>query len=74
MTEYRKQGTRMFFKIEGGNMIRILNKAKLSVVTVFFQNEFMVEETLVEGFPCTEQEFNTAYQEALQRIKDMKIL
>jgi hypothetical protein len=69
MTEYRKMGTRMFFKISDGNMIRILNKAKLSVVTVFFQNDFMIEETLEEAFPCTEQEFNEQYQIALERIK-----
>jgi hypothetical protein len=73
MIEYRKQGTRMFFKVENGNVLQVLNKEKLSVVTVFFQHQFIEEETLVDAFPATEQEFTDALSIALERIKGFKV-
>jgi hypothetical protein len=70
--EYRKKGTRMFFKVENGITIRILNKEKLSVVTVA-DSPYIEEDALNEGFPCTKEEFIDAYHFAMERIQTMKL-
>jgi hypothetical protein len=73
MTEFKKKGNRMLFKIDHeGNVIRILNKEKLSVITVA-SNGFITEEARDEAFPSTEEEFTSAYNLALERIKNMQI-
>jgi hypothetical protein len=74
MIEYRKQGTRMFFKVEAETnyVVRVLNKQKFSVITSG-EMPYVVEEALIDGFLSTEQEFKEALQVALERINKMKI-
>lgn len=77
MKEFRKHKSgRQFARIEGDNVWRVLNMSETKDVR--WMNSAMIAEEIMNSkdiyFPCTEQEFNTAYQEALQRIKDMTIL
>jgi hypothetical protein len=62
----------MFFKVENDTVVRVMNKANLSVITMS-EVPYMVEDALDESFPSTESEFNEAYKIAFERIKEMKI-
>jgi hypothetical protein len=76
MTEFRKHKSgRQYARIEGDKVIRIFNGLR--------RTEFVIDESAMIAecvlldkdiyFPCTEQEFKEAYQEALRRIQNMEI-
>lgn len=77
MIEYRKHKSgRQFARIEGDMVYRVLNMLEITEIRKV-KNAFTAEEIMIDKdiyFPCTEQEFNTAYQEALERIQKMKIV
>jgi hypothetical protein len=74
MTEYRKQGRRMFYKIQGEQVTRVLNREKTALIE--HANHWVAFETATDPYDtevCTEQEFKEAYEEALIRIQNMEI-
>lgn len=75
MAEFRKVGLRMFIKVEGSIMIQVLNKVKYSSVSI--QDNATLSGSYIafkeEYQPCTEEEFNVAYKDALAVIQIQKI-
>ena len=76
MIEYRKHKSgRQFARIEGHQVTRVTNL--LWKTDVMQANSSTISDYIMADefySPCPEQEFNSAYQEALERIKNMKIL
>jgi hypothetical protein len=76
MTEFRKHKSgRQYARIEGSNVWRVLNM--IETKDVRWMNSAMMAEEILNTkdiyFPCTEQEFKEAYEEALIRIQNMEI-
>jgi hypothetical protein len=76
MTEFRKHKSgRQYARIEGCKVLRVM--------TMFVRTEIVKDESVIlshaitedkeDYFPCTEQEFKEAYEEALRRIQNMEI-
>lgn len=76
MIHYRKSGLRTFVKVEGTIVTSVLNREKSATITKY-EDAPMTAEGIVndsQGYPpCTEEEFNTAYKEAMERITSGKI-
>jgi hypothetical protein len=76
MTEFRKHKSgRQYARIEGDKVVRVSNYLSMAVMEIL-DNAFVAEEIMIDKdlwFPCTEQEFKEAYQEALRRIQNTEI-
>lgn len=71
-TVYRKSG-REFYKIEQNRTVTtVVNKLKHSWISII-ENKDVVEEVVIDRKVATEEEFNTAYKEAMDRIQSGKI-
>jgi hypothetical protein len=75
MPEYRKAGLRTFYRIDGEEVVKVHNREKFSSAEVSVQNWIVLDTATdpQDTEPITEQEFLTQYNEALTRIKEMKI-
>lgn len=67
MAEYRRNGTREFFRIEGDKVRRVLNKEK-HVLIYDYECAMISEEILTDHEVCTQEEFETAFKNARDRI------
>ncbi|HYG03307.1 MAG TPA: hypothetical protein VD927_12735 [Chryseosolibacter sp.] len=75
MIEYRKAGIRTFYRIDGDNVTRVINKSWKSTVDVG-EIELVSSDVMTDAQtykPCTEQDFKEQYNIALDRINKMKI-
>ena len=71
-TVYRKSGDRFFYKVEGGWVTRVTDRY-MEVGLVVTRNTIILSEAMDDSDPSTEEEFNTAYKEAMERITSGKI-
>jgi hypothetical protein len=77
MPEYRKRGTRTFYKLINGLTIKVSNCLNTTEVQQY--RNWMCEESIFGKYPetgvtpCTEQEFNEAKSIAVGRISLEKI-
>lgn len=74
-TIYRKSGSREFYKIDEETKIvtRVLNKQMFSRVDASV-NRLIYEDAFDDCTQqATEEEFNTAYKEAMERIQSGRI-
>lgn len=76
MIHYRKSGSREFYKINinTGTTTRVINKKFMSRIDVsqisFITIDAMDEDSTKE---ITEEEFNIAFNEAFDRIKEQRL-
>lgn len=70
MIHFRKSGLRMFIKVDGNIVLSVLNREKSSSITLYDSAD-MSESVIIDTqkYPvCTEEEFTTAFKEALTNI------
>lgn len=74
-TVYRKSGARLFFKVEGSIVTTVISKEKRAWIDKYDSAMNAADIIADNGFyqSCTEEEFNTAYKEAMERISSGKI-
>jgi hypothetical protein len=70
MIHFRKSGLRQFVKINGDIVIQALNMEKSSAISIW--DSAMLAESFIKDtaeYPvCSEEEFTTAFKEALTNI------
>lgn len=71
-TVYRKSGNRIFYKVEGGFVTKVIDKYMDAGIMVT-RNTLILSEALDEDQISTKEEFNTAYKEAMERISSGKL-
>jgi len=70
---YRRSGMRTFYKvIDNKVVIRVTNKESFSQVDVS-ENRFIVEDAIDETREITAEEFDEAFNLAMERIKNQTI-
>ena len=72
MAEFRKAGSRTYYRVDGESVIRIVNMETISQVDAG-KNAFIICDAMEAG-PCTEQEFTDQFNLALERITKMNIV
>jgi hypothetical protein len=74
--EFRRAGHRTFYRVEGENVMRVVNMEKQSEVLAG-ENWLIAEDVLSDTQTCkviTEQEFTDQLNIAMERIKNMSVL
>lgn len=73
MTEFRKAGLRTYYRVSDKDIIMVRNMHSRSVVDVSNGNMVIECDALDRTEVITEEEFTQAYNEALERIKMMRV-
>jgi hypothetical protein len=71
--EYRKSN-RVFYRIEGEQVTRVINRLNNSIIEV--GKDYPLHDSATDpdsSRPSSEEEFNAAFKEALERITNFKI-
>lgn len=74
MTEYRKYGTRLFYRIEDNVVTRVVNMYGESEVKISKGNGMHISDAKEETKVISEAEFNEQLELANDRIKSQKIV
>jgi hypothetical protein len=75
VVQYRKSGLRIFYRIDGEQVVRVINKRSFSALEV--GNDYTIHDSATDvdnTKECSEEEFTSAYREALERITKMNIV
>jgi hypothetical protein len=72
MIQYRKNSDRQLYKVNESEVIKVTLKFAYVSIQIY-NSALMREDVLTDYKPCTEEEFTSAYNLALERIKMMQI-
>lgn len=78
MPEYRKIGTRTFYKRTNANIITVITNMEKRSLAEMVEDWMIADEIFGDHpdprvKPCTEEEFNAAKSEAMKRLQSEQI-